>query len=406
MQVPYYEGFDYGGVVADKEDNVVLWPTEGNRVCLVDADLLPYKVGFTIDTVNYLTAKTLVEEGCFPRIEDTPQFESAFDQLCSSLNRWVRDCKCDAAILYSTESSSNFRLDIAYTNPYKGQRPAEKPPFFSELKQAMTERLGCVLVSGMEADDALSMEASRRMNLLLDEGAGSAMKDLADWVVASSDKDSTITPGWNYNPDTRKLRWINRIGTLEPKYKNAMVNHYEYIGTGKFWTKGEKAGQEKTTRVLVGKKPSTALDDLKGTGLMFFYAQIIMGDAADNYKGLKGRGLTAAYEALCNCRTEKDMYMTVLAMYKEVYGTGKHWCPHYKGTQEYYDLHCDVHGTPPPDWEVWKGRGAYLTAYDRMLEQGRLAWMWQCGGDVWRKDKGATIDPHDLEFWKYADESY
>lgn len=398
--IEYIEDFDYGGTVAEKEVAFKLWPTTGNKVCLVDADLLPYRVGYTLDPIKVTQAEMLVREGHCKDIKSTPQFESAFESLCMTLNKWIRDTGCDSALLYSTKSSSNFRLDIAFTDPYKGQRPSGKPPFFQELKDAMTERLGCELADGIEADDKLSIEAWRR---IFSEGfvAGSPMhKEMCDCVIASSDKDSTITPVWHYNPDTGKLQWITQLGSLLPKYNKKMVNHYEYQGTGEYWKRGDKAGQEKTKRVLIGKKPSSALTDLKGTGLKFFYAQIVMGDASDNYKGLPNVGMTGAFNLLDNCKSEKELYFKVLGAYKEVYGSGKHWCPHYKGTQSYYDLCMDLTGEPPEDWEIWKGRGAYLTAYERMLEQGRLAWMQTFEGDIWRKDKSPIIDPHDLEFWQ------
>lgn len=401
--IPYYEGFDYGGNVAEKEDNFILWPVTGHRTCLVDADLLPYRVGFTIDETSYLAAKMLVEQGHYKEVRDTPQFEAAFDQLCATLNRWIKLCKCDSAILYSTKSDANFRLDIAYSDFYKGQRTAEKPPFFTELKEEMTRELGCILADGIEADDWLSIEAWRRTNELGVQAGSSQHKEFCDCVIASSDKDSAITPVWNFNPDTGKLQWVDLMGYLQPKYKNAMVKNYEVVGTGVYWQRGAKAGQEKTKRVCIGEKPSSAIEKLRGAGLKFFYSQIITGDAADNYKGLQGKGMTAAFELLDSAKTEKELYLRTLRLYKEVYGTGKHWCPHFKGTQKYHDDYLENHGTPPPDWSFWKGKGAWLTAYDRMLEQGRLAWMQTFEGDIWRKGKGDIIDPHDKEFWHDPD---
>ncbi len=401
--IEYYEGFDYGGEVAEKDTHFKLWPTTGNKTCLVDADLLPYKVGFMIDAIHYLEAEALVAGGSFRSIKETPQFESAFEDLCKSLNYWIRSSGCDSAILYSTDSSTNFRLDIAYTSPYKGQRHQEKPPFFSELKSEMTNRLGCVLSNGIEADDMLSIEASVRNRSLVSQGVAlgsTAHKEFCDFVIASSDKDSTITVGNNYNPDTRKLQWITELGELLPKYKKGMVKDYQYVGTGQYWTRGENAGQEKTKRVLVGEKPSSAIEKLRGSGLKFFYAQIIMGDVADNYVGLSGKGKTYAYNLLNNCTSERELYMATLAAYEEYYGKGTHWCPIYKGTSEYATEYNSVYGRMPPDYEEWKGRGAYLTAYDRMLEQGRLAWMQQFEGDIWRKEKGRVISANDKEFWK------
>ena len=397
--IPYYEGFDYGGEVAEKEVNVKIWETDGARTCLVDADLLPYRVAFTISDTSYLAAMALVEDSTCSSIRETPQFESAFDQLCKMLNSWIKKTKCDSALLYTTKSSTNFRLNIAYSDGYKGQRGAIKPPFFQELKEEMTSVLGCELADGIEADDRLSMEASRRTRLLGVLAGSIQHKELCDCVIASSDKDSTITPSWNWNPDTGKMIWVSLIGELEPKYKKAVVKDYAVVGTGVFYKRGENAGKEKTKRVLIGDKPSSAIDKLNGHGLRFFYSQLIMGDTADNYKGLDGIGKTRAYNLLCNLTTSKDLYMAVLKEYRLYYGEGTHWCPHYKGKDNYNEQYNAAHGEDSPDWLFWKGKGAWLTAYDRMLEQGRLAWMLQSDGDIWRKDKGAIIDPHDKEFW-------
>lgn len=401
--IDYLEGFDYGGEVAEKPEAYKLWPTSGTRTALVDADLLPYRVGFTVDDVQYLLAKQAVEEGEVDCIEDTRQYKDAFDQLCSTLNVWVNTTKCDSARLFSTKSDDNFRLNIAYTDEYKGQRIKEKPPFFSELKDAMSEHLGCHLAVGNEADDELSIAAWEPYFSELEEAGiepGSPQhKEFCNTVTISSDKDSAITPTWHYNPDTRKMQWVTLMGELLPKYKNAMVNNYEYIPIGGYYTRGPKAGQPKTKRVLVGKKPSEALTDLKGSGLRFFYAQVIMGDTADNYKGLKGKGMTFAYNLLNNCNSERELYYAVLNAYKEVYGTGEHWCPNYLGTEEYRERYEERYGVTPPDWDFWKGKGAYLTAYDRMLEQGRLAWMSTKRGEIWREGKGRVIDPFDKSFW-------
>ncbi|CAM0029974.1 exonuclease [Vibrio phage D529] len=369
------EYFDYGGKVAEPENNFKLWATEGNKTALIDADLLPYRVGYMIDPTKELMAKELVADGICSCIEDTPQFEAAFDQLCSSLNKWVKAAKCDSAILFATDSNSNYRLDLAYTEDYKGQRTDEKPPFFCELKNAMVERLGCRMSNGNEADDDLSITAMMMAESLGLEVGTPMHKELCPTVTCSSDKDSSITPTWHYNPDTGKLKFTSVLGTLEPKYKNAMVNHYEYIGTGQFYTRGANAGKQKTKRVLVGKKPSEAITKLGGSGLKFFYAQLIMGDTADNYSGLPNRGMTYAYNLLDSCKSERELYMAVLGAYKEVYGTGLHRC------------------------ENFRGGYAMLTAYDRMLEQGRMAWMQQKPNQIWREGKGQVISGTDKEFW-------
>lgn len=376
--VDYIPDFDYGGAIAEKEDHFKLWPTGGRMTALVDADLLPYQVGYTTDPLREMQARGLVEDGAYSTVSETPQFLDAFDKMCSTLNGWVRNAGCDSAILYCTNSASNFRLDIAFTHPYKGQRNPDKPPFFYELKQAMIDKLFCKESCGNEADDELSIEAMSRANLLEAQGIaiGSRMhKELCDSVTISTDKDAGITPTLHYDPVKRTKHFSTKIGELIPYYKTHSVKKYEYVGTGEFWKRGDKAGQEKTKRVYVGDAQSSALKDLKGNGLKFFYAQILMGDAADNYHGLPNCGMTGAYELLNNCNSEQELYYTVLEAYKKHYGT------------------------KPFRAENYRGGWAMLTAYDMMLEQGRLAWMQQKPNEIWRADKGRIISGTDKEFW-------
>ena len=400
----YIPDFDYGGEVAEQVNNIKVWPTSGKRVALVDADLLPYRIGFVVDDQQYLAAVNLVEEGHFCSIDDTPQFKASFNELCGLLNRWIEEAGCDSAILYCTDSSSNFRLNIAYTDEYKGQRKlTEKPHFFEELKGAMIAQLGCIVSTGVEADDDLSIKAHSLFNDTFfgtQIELGSAQHhEFCPSVTCSSDKDSKITPTWHYNPDTGKMEFTTVIGNLIPKFKNDMIKKWEVVGTGEFWLRGKNAGLEKTKRVCTGETPSTAITELKGSGLKFFYSQLIVGDVSDNYKGLKGKGCRPAYDLLDCCSSEEELYKETLSLYKSHYGDGVHWCPIYKGTTEYRDTFFSLNGCNPPDWDFWEGKGAYLTAYDRMLEQGRLAWMQTYKGDIWRKGKGRIISPNDKGFW-------
>lgn len=394
--------FDYGGTAAEADVNFKIWPSTGMRTGLVDADLLPYRTAFVMPDIKGMQAVSLVENGHCKSIKETPQFEYALDSMCMTLNSWLRAAKCDSAILYSTNSASNFRLKIAYSKEYKGSRPTEKPVFFDELKDALPE-LGCIASNGNEADDMLSIEAWRRYNEDVKPSgalAGSLVhKEFCSTVTISTDKDSTITPTYNYNPDTRKEQWVTLIGDLIPKYKKGEVTKYKQVGTGVFFKKGEFAGQEKTKRVKDGTTPSTAITDLKGSGLKFFYAQLIMGDPTDGYDGIPNKGATAAFNELAPCTTESDLYYKVLKMYQEHYGKGTHWCENYRGTEEYRVKHFNETGSNPPDWDFWKGKGAYLTAYDRMLEQGRMAHMQIFDGEIWRSHSGRVIYGDDKEFW-------
>jgi 5'-3' exonuclease len=59
---------------------------------------------------------------------------------------------------------------------------------------------------------------------------------------------------------------------------------------------------------------------LKGTGLKFFYAQLITGDVVDNIPGLPKRGPAFAYKLLSECRSEVECFKAVKQAYEEVFG--------------------------------------------------------------------------------------
>lgn len=344
------DGFDFGADVAEYVSPIKLWPTTGSRVGLVDADLLPYNIAYAIDPLKVLKAERRVANGeC--QLTETPEFVAASESLALRLNNWLEEAKCDSALLYMTKSDSNFRLDVAFSRPYKGQRRKDKPPFFYELRDFLISQLQAIMSDGEEADDLLSIEACRRNKLLEAQGVvlGTAThKEFCDFVIISADKDSRITPGWHYDPYTQKLTWGTPIGELEPVYDK-----------------------------------DNKLKRIKGSGLRFFYSQLLTGDSIDNYTGIPRFKLAKVYELLGQLKTEKELYYTVLDCYKQKYGKGV-VVENYRGTQKYYDSYMDDFGCPPPNFEIWKGRSRFFTPYELMLEQGRLAYMQQFKGEIWR----------------------
>lgn len=59
---------------------------------------------------------------------------------------------------------------------------------------------------------------------------------------------------------------------------------------------------------------------LTGTGLRFFYAQCLMGDSVDNIPGLGRFGPKKTHTALFRCKTEEELFNTVLGLYVEKLG--------------------------------------------------------------------------------------
>lgn len=337
--------FNFGAEVSE-DNNLILWKPDGKRIALVDGDMLPYIVGYTISEMVLVRAMTRVKSGQVATIEETPECKQACDRINSLLNSWIFAADCDAARIFMTSSADNFRLRLAFSVPYKGTRKAEKPPFFYEMRDHLLKVHGAVLAEGDEADDLMSIaQWDAHREFLAETGNEFAIgspehRAFSNTCIISADKDLMIVPGWHLIPGNEPV-WVDTLGHLELRYK----------------TNGQ-------------------LKDLKGSGLKFFYAQMIIGDTVDNYKGIPGRGAKYAFELLNKCKDEKELYMAVLGAYKAKFGAGAVKLKNFRGT-----------------YRVGK-------AYDLMLEAGRLAHMAQFSGDIWRQDKSPIVWGDDKECWK------
>ncbi|UFK26393.1 endonuclease [Klebsiella phage vB_KpnP_ZK1] len=327
--------FEYGAEVTE-DDNLILWPTDGNRVALIDGDMLPYIVGYTISELTWVRANTRIKHGQFATLEETPECKSACDRINSILNMWVRGAKCDAAKIFMTDSPKNFRINLAFTDEYKGGRASEKPPFFYQMREHLRVVHSAIVSDGDEADDLMSIEQWKSHNAFRKEAGadfviGSPMhREFSNTVIVSADKDLMIVPGWHLQPGKgAELKWVDEMGWLELR-----------------------------------RKADGSIKDLKGAGLKFFYAQMIIGDNVDNYKGIPRKGPKFAFDLLDTCRDEKELFMATLGAYKKHYGDGTVLLKNYRGGYK-------------------EGR-----AVDLMLECGRLAHMAQYPGDIWREAKG------------------
>lgn len=335
--------FDYGTTLAEEELVRKRWPTVGEKVALVDADLIPHIICYAVNSLMQARAESRIERGECKTLTETPEFQQVADKACMLYNLWIRSAGCDAAIPYMTDSASNFRIGLAFTKQYKGQRK-EKPFFFAELKAFMIETLGCIVSNGDEADDLIAIEAHRRNQQFVAAGVklgSAAHKELCDFVIVSSDKDSRITPGAHYDPRNKRHTFGDELGWFEVEWK-----------------------------------PDGKLKDLKGCGLKFFYSQLIVGDSADNYPGIPFKGAPLAYELLNGCTSEKELFVAVLGAYKKKYGT------------------------QPTLQDNYRGGSRMMTAIERMHEQGRLAHMSRFPGDIWRSDKAPILWGDKEELWQ------
>lgn len=328
--------FDYGGEVSE-DNNLILWPTEGNRVACIDGDMLPYIIGYTIKELTLVRANSRVRSGQVGSLAETPECKDACDRINSLLNSWVRLAGCDAAQVYMTDSPKNFRLRLAFSKEYKGGRKADKPPFFYEMRDHLMKVHNAVVSEGDEADDLMSIKQWASHNAFLKEAGGEfgigspEHRAFANTVIVSGDKDLNVVPGWHLNPQVK--------GKAEPYWVEPMG-----------W-------------LTLERKADGTIKKLSGAGLKFFYAQMIIGDKVDNYDGIPFRGAKFAYDLLDKCKDEKSLYMAVLGAYKAKFGYGQVKLKNFRGTTK------------------------VGTAFDLMIEAGRLAHMAQFPGDIWRMNK-------------------
>lgn len=207
---------------------------------LLDGDILRYEIGFAAE-VGW---KHIVEDE-----EELPPWDYVKDILHQRINYIEEECKADGWELYLTEGPT-FREEIAVTKPYKGTRPDSKPWHFNNLSVYMKDVLGAKVVTGIEADDALTIDH---------------LKD-KETILCSRDKDLRQVPGWFYS-------W--ELGA-QPSFGPVEIS---------------KVGSLELSETSKPKK-------LIGTGFAFFCAQVLMGDPVDNIPGLSKCGPVAAYNIL------------------------------------------------------------------------------------------------------------
>lgn len=339
--------FDFGAELSEATDHIKVWPKDGEMTALVDGDLLPYIIGYSIDDMMWLRANNRVDDGKCNSLKDTPEFEEVKQKLCMTMNRWITGAQCDSAYIYMTDSASNFRLDIAIQRPYKGTRKAEKPPFFYELREFMVQQLGAILSEGEEADDLITIHLWSEFNRLKDSGVelgSESHKHLASLVCCSKDKDLAISCGWHYNIKDNKIEWVTYLGELLPE-----------------WKEGGK------------------IKKLRGTGVKFFYSQLLQGDSVDNYSGIPRMRLMDIYELLSPCKTEAELFYATLSAYNIKYTE--------KGKVESTYIH------------NFRGGGRWMKPYEIMLEQGRLAHMQTFKGELWRANKAPVLWGNQESLW-------
>jgi len=160
-----------------------------SSVALLDGDILTYRVGFASEDVSEKIAKA--------RMKDT-----IVDILMEMTD--VGDYEG----YLSGPTEDNFRMALAVTAPYKGNRPGNKPVHYECLRDYLAEEWEFSVSSGQEADDDIAIKATEL-------GAGS-------FIIVSIDKDFLQIPGKHYNWVKREYYDVSEIEGLRNFYKQIL----------------------------------------------------------------------------------------------------------------------------------------------------------------------------------------
>jgi len=246
-------------------------------VCGVDTDDLGEDFGVSD------SGRTLIIDG------DGPAYVAAatVKTVATGLRRFqqevlkqmfLADCSTAEVFLTHEECTKAGRFNVLGVKPYQGQRSSgAKPPLLSQIREAAYEEgsmdeFEVHMETVVEADDAMMM-----LSYALGEKG----------VIRSDDKDLRMTPYPYYE--------IKR-GVVMPSDP-----------FGELWVDETPSGQKK----------------LLGRSLKFFWAQMVMGDTADNVKGLlkyKGKniGPVDAHKLLDPIKDIEALCNTVIDAYREI----------------------------------------------------------------------------------------
>lgn len=143
-------------------------------------------------------------------------------------------------------------------SPYKGTRTHVKSHYWAAIRGYIQHNYPTEIADGLEADDLL----------------GCALRNNSDSVICTRDKDMDTISGWHY-------RW--RCGELQPA-RRYYVSPFD--------------------------------------GWYFYYYQMLVGDIADNIKGVIGIGDVKARKILRDCSNKDELHAAVKQVYIDVYGAG------------------------------------------------------------------------------------
>jgi len=147
-----------------------LWATLGETMhCLIDGDIITYRVGFTTQEDEEWVAGSRVDELIGSILADV---EVQFN-ISASFE------KATHQVFLTSTDKSNYRFNL---HPeYKANRTSAKPIHYDYIREYLVNEWKAEVIFGEEADDALGYSQEK------------------DTIICSIDKDLLMIPGKHYN---------------------------------------------------------------------------------------------------------------------------------------------------------------------------------------------------------------
>jgi len=237
---------------------------------LIDGDVLVYEIGFGCET-----GWQGDESPPFSYVEKL--FNLRVENICAVVGTTEQP-------LLFLSGPTNFRNDLAVTKVYKGNRVSHKPYHYANITAYIKGMWDHVVSDGMEADDLMCVYQIDDIEKSKALGINPAT------IICSRDKDLRQCPGWHFSWELGK----------QPQFGPENVDTQGWIRLDR-----------------TGSSPK-----IVGTGLSFFYSQLLTGDVVDNIPGLPGCGMVKAYKLLSACDDHKQMLYIVTREYARHYEDG------------------------------------------------------------------------------------
>lgn len=179
-----------------------------NPRLIVDGDIILYRCGFAAEKTHYMVngsdfdqpeiagyfdnfkaAKEYAEKvkGVIWSRKEVQPLSHALENTKTVLTKLKEKYEPSGVSLFLT-GKGNFRDTIAITKGYKDNRdPSHRPKHYRAIKDYLIATHGAQVINGMEADDAIGIEAD------------SLFMANSPFIIVSNDKDLDQIQGWHYD---------------------------------------------------------------------------------------------------------------------------------------------------------------------------------------------------------------